>query len=179
MLREVQQQIELQRREVEQRAAHPHLPLDRQYFEVAVAHGGAASRPGCTPVLGREQKIRPAQQCLHSRQQFGQRERLGQVIVCAEFETEDTVELGRFGGQHQDGRAAPAPAQGFADLQTVQPRHHQVEDQQVTGPLALTGQRGHAVTDSSHFVPCLTQVQNQQVADIGLVFGNKDAGSHA
>ena len=105
-------------------------------------------------------------------------ERLGQVVVGAELEAEDAVELGRLRGQHQDRRRAAARAQRLRHLETVEAGHHQVEDEQVGRPLALPGERRGAVADRVHVVARALQVHHQQVADVGLVFGDEDRRGH-
>jgi hypothetical protein len=66
-------------------------------------------------------------------------------------------------------------------LQTSRPsssRHHQVQDQQVAGALGLGGQRGAAVGHGRDRITRLLQVQHDEVADVGLVFGNEDVAGH-
>jgi hypothetical protein len=97
-------------------------------------------------------QVGAAQQGLDPRQQFGQRERLGQVVVGAQLQAQHAVEFGRLGGEHQDRRGTPARAQRLADLEPVHAGHHQVQDQQVAGLLVLARQCGHAVGHGLHLV---------------------------
>ena len=171
VLREMQQQVEFKRREIEHLAVQGDLPPAGGQRQFAVAqHTGRVGRAG----LRRAQQVGPAQQGLDARQQLGQRKRLGQVVVGAEFQPQHAVQLGRFGRQHQDGRAAAARPQRFAQLQAVHARHHQVEHQQVMRMRAVARQRGQAVGHFRHVIAGAAQVEHQQVADVGLVFGDED-----
>ena len=67
------------------------------------------------------------------------RERLGDVVVGAELETEHLVELLAARGEHDDRHVALA-AQPLAHLQPVEPREHDVEDDEVHVFLARTGE---------------------------------------
>src|SRR5438045_2930309 len=62
--------------------------------------------------------------------QLARAERLRQVVVAAELEPEDTVDLLVLRGEKDDRhvRAAPQPP---ADLGAVELRHHDVEDDEV------------------------------------------------
>src|SRR6516225_5510424 len=139
---EMQQQIELERGEIERRAADPRLALRRPDLELAVLQHARLVR---ARRLRGAQEIGAAQERLDAREQLGERERLGEVVVGAELEAEDAVELGRLRSQHQDRRRAAARAQRLRHLETVEPRHHEVEDEQVGGPLALARERSHTV----------------------------------
>jgi len=75
-----------------------------------------------------------AQHGVDARHQFARIERLGQVVVGAQFQTDDAVDLVALGGQHDDGEI-PAflvlRAQAAANRQAVLARHHQVEHDEV------------------------------------------------
>jgi hypothetical protein len=83
------------------------------------------------------------------------------------------------GGQHWQRleeallRAAAPGAQGFANLQAVQARQHQVEYQQITRRLGLRRQSRRTIRHRRDLVTRLGEVQHEQVADVGLVFGNQ------
>ena len=83
-------------------------------------------------------------------EQLADRERLGDVVVGADLEPDDLVDLLVLGGQ-QDDRHRAAGADVAADVEPGAARHHDVEDQQVeagvlaaelaVGVLAVDGQR--------------------------------------
>src|SRR6188768_2096765 len=91
MAREVQQEVELERREVDRMAAVADLALGRLHLEIAVA-----DRLRLRLRIGtrRAQQVGAPQQRLDAGEQLGERERLGQVVVGTELEAEHTVELG-------------------------------------------------------------------------------------
>ena len=111
---EMQQEIELERREVEQLAALANLALGGQDFERAVADGGRNFGGA-----GERRALQGGapQQGFDAGQQLGERERLGEVVVSTELEAEHAVELGGLGGEHQDRRGAAACTERFADLE--------------------------------------------------------------
>ena len=65
-------------------------------------------------------------------EQLAHREGLGDVVVGADLEPDDLVDLGVLGGQDDDRHGA-ARAHVAADVEAARPRHHDVEDQQVEG----------------------------------------------
>ena len=72
-------------------------------------------------------------------EQFGQRERLGQVILGAAFEQ---INLGGHvgdAGEHEDGLGGAGGEQLAEHLAAVQVGHHQVEDDQVIAGLQGAG----------------------------------------
>ena len=75
-----------------------------------------------------------AQQSPHAGQQLFEGEWLGQIVVGAGVEAGDPLGDRVAGGQHQDRQIIAGAAQLTADLQTVQPRHHDVEHEPV-GPV--------------------------------------------
>mmetsp|Transcript_61822 Transcript_61822/g.146363 ORF Transcript_61822/g.146363 Transcript_61822/m.146363 type:complete len:219 (-) Transcript_61822:3668-4324(-) len=74
------------------------------------------------------------QQGLDPSGQFGERERLDEVVVCAAGQSLDLVFDRVAGRQHQDGRPA-LPAQFREHLEAVPSRQHHIEDDQVVRAL--------------------------------------------
>ena len=66
--------------------------------------------------------------------QFARIEWFGQIIVGAQFEADDAVDILAAGGQHQYRRASSL-AQPPQDFETVHARQHHVEDHQVVAAL--------------------------------------------
>ena len=82
--------------------------------------------------------VGPPQNRPDPRHQFARVERLGQIIVGAQFEAHDAVHVLAPRGQHEHGNAALLP-HALQDLETVHARQHDVEDDQVEA--ALDGRR--------------------------------------
>ena len=74
-----------------------------------------------------------AQHGAHSRDQLLRAERLGQVIVRAQLEPDQLVRLLGARGEHDD-RHLTVASQGAGDVQPVEPREPEVEDDQVRPP---------------------------------------------
>ena len=74
---------------------------------------------------------RPAQHRLDSQGQFARAERLGHVVVRAEFEPDDPIRLAAQRREHDDRHLADLARMPAADLEPVDARQHQVEHQQV------------------------------------------------
>jgi len=93
------------------------------------------------------QAARAAQDDLDARQQFARVEGLGQVVVGAEFEADDAVDLVAARGEHQDRQRAVLPPR-LAQIETVAIGEHGVKNQQVerAAPeqgLAVAERAGH------------------------------------
>ena len=80
------------------------------------------------PAAGR--RVRPAQDRLDPGDERPRVERLRDVVVGAELETDDRVDVVVPGGEHQD-RGVAAPPDLAADLEAVELRQHQVEDHEI------------------------------------------------
>ena len=48
------------------------------------------------------------------------------------------------------------------------------DEEERVGRGYVTGQGGNAVPGLGHRVPCVAQVHDQQITDVGLVFGNEN-----
>ena len=115
---------------------------------------------------------------LHTRREFEHAERFGQVVVGAEFQAEHAIEFRRLGGEHQDRRVALRGAQPPANLQPVQTRQHQVEDDEVVAPRLGLGQAGDAVGDQPGLVVEFGKLQRHDAADVGVVFDDQHTMGH-
>jgi hypothetical protein len=73
-----------------------------------------------------------------SGQQFAAGERFGQIIICAQFESDDAVGLLASGGEHEDWDVA-CVADAFEDLESIHPWKHQIEKDRL--PRLLEGER--------------------------------------
>jgi hypothetical protein len=119
------------------------------------------------------------QRRLHARAELAHRERLGDVVVGAELEPEDLVDLLGLGREHDD-RDRRAGPQAAAHLEAVHPGHHHVEHDEVEGLLGEAVQRLAAVGRLHDVVAVPLQRERQQRLDRLLVVDEQDArGSSA
>ena len=77
--------------------------------------------------------VAAAQLRAHAGQQFGEAERLGDVVVGAGVEAADGVHLAVLRGEEDDRHGRAALAHALADLEAVDAGQPDVEDQQVVG----------------------------------------------
>ena len=79
----------------------------------------------------------PAEDRLHTDGKLSEAERLGQVVVGTDREPGHLVRLLGLRGQHQH-RGPAVPLDPRADLETIHPRKHQVEDHEVGTGLGVS-----------------------------------------
>ncbi|MNL31347.1 hypothetical protein D3C87_1531310 [compost metagenome] len=72
-----------------------------------------------------------AQQGLDAGDQLAEAEGLDQVVVGADLEADDAVDLLALGGEHDDGDVVLLAAQKAADLEAAQLGQHEVQNDQV------------------------------------------------
>ena len=99
------------------------------------------------------------------------------VVVGAEFEAEQAVDLFDPGRDHDD-RHAGEFADLFADVHAVFPRQHQVEQHQIGLLLAHFRYRAEAVGDEQGLEAALAQVVSQQFGQFQFVFDDQDLSTH-
>ena len=82
-----------------------------------------------------------------SQDHFARTKRLGDVIVRAEFESNDAIDLFRAGSQHQNRNVArrQLALQDFAHLESGHFGQHQIENDDVRFFVARFGEAGGAV----------------------------------
>ena len=114
------------------------------------------------------------QRRLHARAELAHRERLGDVVVGAQLEPEDLVDLLGLGGEHDD-RDRGAGAQPAAHLEAVHLGQHHVQHDEVEGLLGEARERLAAVRGLHHLVPVALQREGQQRLDRLLVVDQEDA----
>ena len=109
-------------------------------------------------------------------EQLADRERLGDVVVGADLEPDDLVDLGVLGGQ-QDDRHRAAGADVATDVEAAAAGHHDVEDQQVVPGLVVAELLvGVLTVDRERDVEALLLERvADRVAHRGLVVGDQDA----
>ena len=118
----------------------------------------------------------PAQQGPDPRQQLLALERLDQVVVGAAVEAGDAVLGLGAGGQHQDRHVAVG-AQPAADLDAVEAREPEVEDDEVGDEAGGDVERLDAVGRGAHLVALVAQRAAQDVGDVGVVLDDQHAAA--
>ena len=172
VVEQLPEQVELLRRELDLAVADHRLAAAGVDHEVAVANLLAL----VAAALGR----RAAQHALHPRHELARVERLRQVVVGADLETDDLVHVLVARGQHQD-RDVRALAHAAADLEPVHVRQVEVEHDEGG---RLRGDRiegGAAGADGLHVVAGVLQIEGDERRDRRLVLDDQDrlGGSHA
>jgi hypothetical protein len=117
---------------------------------------------------------RAAQVGLDARHQLARRERLGDVVVGAELQAEDLVELLPAGGQHDDRDVALGP-DALAHLQAVHARQHDVEHDEVHRLAVDHLERLVAATGPDHGEAGVAQGVLDDRADGLLILHDQDA----
>ena len=129
---------------------------------------------------GRQRALETAQHSFNASDEFSRTEGLSNVVVGAEFETENAIGLAAFGGQenHGDGRQAGSLPDGAANFETVFAGHHDVEDEK-SGALTLgVGEYvgpGGIDADREAFV---FQMMTNQSGNVGIVFDDEQTWFH-
>ena len=116
----------------------------------------------------------PAQDGPDPGHELAGREGLGDVVVGAELEPEDPVDLVVAGGEHHDGDVAGG-AQPPAHVEAVElARQADVDDHQL-GPVPVdVGEALLAVVGLQHPEALASQVQGDQVGDVVVVLDDHD-----
>src|SRR5690606_11180200 len=114
---------------------------------------------------------------LHAQLEFFDVERLGDVIVCAQFQPGDLVAALVLLCQKDDGDMAGAGglAQFAADIVAVHIGQHNVEDDQMRKLLAGGRQRIAPARGDLDFVALPGKVNPQHVGNIKIVFDDGDS----
>jgi hypothetical protein len=113
----------------------------------------------------------------HARDQLARRERLGDVVVGAELEADDAVDLVAARGQEDDRHLARL-ANPLEDLEAARIGQADVEDDQRRGRLADPLQRFLAGRAPGRLEAVGAQRVLQRVGDAGLVLDDEDPGLH-
>src|SRR5215218_8568385 len=104
-------------------------------------------------------------------------ERLGNVVVSPEFETDDPVYLVVAGGQHDDGHVALRADPPY-DLRAVELGEHDVEHDQVRLIGLERFQGGLAVTGDLDLEPFALEGMREHLLERRLVIDQKDLARH-
>ena len=101
-------------------------------------------------------------------------ERLRHVVVGAQLEPDDRVDVVGPRGQHED-RGRPAPADLATHLEPVDPRQHQVQDDEVRVVAGVERERLVPVASRDHREALFLEVEPEQLHDVRLVIDDEDA----
>jgi hypothetical protein len=165
---EVPEQLELARRELHALLAAARLVEAEIDLEIADAVG--VGRRG-----GRGARGGAAQHGAHARQELGNAERLGHVVVGAELEPQDLVGLLVARGQHDDRCRRPSRAQLAADVEAVLARQHHVEDDEIRLEAGGLLQSLVAVGGGGDLVSLELEVVTQSEQHLRLVLDHQNA----
>src|SRR5262245_32340746 len=114
-----------------------------------------------------------------TRQQLADAKRFREVVVGAAVEAEDLVRLFAASCQHQDGRVGigGVAADRAADGHAVEPRQHQIEDDQIESLRPRLRETGFTIDGFLRGEALETQVQRHELADIRFIFDDEDGWS--
>src|SRR6185503_14807096 len=103
-------------------------------------------------------------------------ERLGEVIVCTAFETDDFVRFLAARGEHQDWNVGifGVASDRLTDGDAVEAGEHDVEDDKIEGPGARQLQSRFAIAALNALIIFEAEMQTDELADVGLVFNDED-----
>ena len=132
------------------------------------------------PAAGRvgEVAVGASQQGLDPAHELAQRERLGDVVVGAELEAHDLVELVAAGGQEQDRRLGPDGAQPAEHLEAVDPGQADVEEDEVGRLVGGELEPFLAGAGERDLIPLLLEGVLDPTRNGVLVFDDQDGGCH-
>jgi hypothetical protein len=161
--REGREELELGRRQLDGRAAHrgPHARQVEDHIAGLDRLGG----------LGRA--VGPAEDGADTCDQLARAERLREVVVGTEFEAEQLVELVVARGQHddRDGRVA---AELAGDVEPVEPRQTEIEDDEIGPALADRRQRRGTVGRGEDRETRMLEVVAGEHGDLRFVVDDED-----
>ena len=108
--------------------------------------------------------------------EFPGAEGFGDVIICAELETDDLVGFRAFGGKHDDGhRVGPVvPFEGFTDLKAAHFREHEIKDHKRRSFFERHLKSGIALGSGEDAKIFLLEIVFHKLKDVLLVFDEED-----
>ena len=126
----------------------------------------------------RRQRAAAAQHRLHAREQLARIERLAEVVVRAEFQPDDAVDVVRTRGEHDHRDVVARRAQLAQRREPVDARHHQVEHDQIRALAFEPPLERARVVQHRHLDALPDQIVAQQIAQFDVVVDNKYLSSH-
>src|SRR5918995_3101687 len=163
------QYLELRAREIDRLAAHRHeVTGEVDSYRPRLDRRRLAGRRAAVQLAAPELSPHPAEQ-------LANREWLRDVVVGADLETDDLVDLGVL-RREQDDRDRASPPHVSTQVEPAAPGHHDVEDQEVELRVVVSELllRVVAVHSEDHVEALLAQRVPDRVANRGLVVRNQD-----
>ena len=152
--------------------------------------GGEAQRPGSEAgaALGRVdrqvadddrllalgQGLDAAEDRPHPGDQLADAERLGEVVVGPHLEAEHPIALAGARGEHQDRGVGRLAADLLADVEAVEARQHEVENDGVERPRGGELEAARPVVRQHHLEARVLQVQLHQPRQLALVLDHQN-----
>ena len=121
--------------------------------------------------------LRTAQDRAQARDELARRAGLGHVVVRAELQPHDAIDVVAARGEHHDRHAARLPdlAQRF---DAVDPGHHHVEHHDLVAARERESRRRLAVMHRGHAEAFALQVFLQHAGELDVVIGQQDLRAH-
>ncbi len=123
---------------------------------------------------------RSPQNGLDAQDHFSWAERLRNVVVGAELQTDDAIDLFAFGRKHDHGQGScrALAAEIAQDVEAVDSGQHQVENHQGRLLRANGRQRQIAAADHADLEPLLSKVVVEHLRDAALVLHHEQVFAH-
>ena len=172
--RQQAQQLELGGGQVHGLIAHAHLVPCR--IDGQVVHTNDRGRRLDHAVTG---SLTALEHVSNPRQQDAGAERLGDIVGGAQFQTGDDIRLFTLGREHDDGdfRVLTVGGERATNFQAVNPRQHQVQQNQVRLRGLDKLERLGAVFRDGHAKAIAFEVVTQQLAQVLLILHHEQVGS--
>jgi len=116
--------------------------------------------------------ILPAENSPHTRQKFAGVERLGQIVVGADLQPHDTIDIFSAGGQEHDADARLL-ANSLEYVEAVHSGQHDVEQNQSPWPLPRCLQTGIASMRRLYAKSMLAQILREHPAKFHIIVDQK------
>src|SRR5262249_49375334 len=102
-------------------------------------------------------------------------ERLGDVVVGAEFQAQHLLAFVSLSREQDDGSADPAPPELTANIEAVNGPEHHIQQDQVEPAGGAELQAEFAIAGDLCLVPMARQILGESVRHIRLVFDNENS----
>jgi hypothetical protein len=130
--------------------------------------------------LGSERTFKSSKNGLDAGDEFARAERLWNVIVGAEFESEDAIGFATFGGEKDHGRHGESRilTDSATKLETVSTGNHDVENEKYGAFTLGFGHDQRGRSEGSNRVSSGFEVMPDKPSDVGFIFHHKQDWAH-